>query len=621
MSVFVRGGSLKGIRYLREYFATHFAAVFAFYISAAVFAIAFIFMTYLKNEYQHYLREKSYETENAVMEAMQRNLNESLRELITTGSEMVTDKKLLELTAEADRAYGEEIGTGQSYLNLYNALVAYDHLRFVSAIAVVGKEGLICQYDRYKQLMSTLWDDENQAYVENMAAEVFQNIADGNLPRYMAYLDPHVYPDSKRKVFHVAYPFTGGVTGIRDTEYVVVITYSMEVFDTFLNTVEVPKVKYIHGYITDEQDEVLYYNDRKHESGADFLKEDGEATLIAKPLKYFGWTANVLMDEREMQAHVNDIYQKGIVFYVSVLMVYIVIIIMVVGRLLNPIHAISESLKAAERGDYNCKIRIKGKNEIWQLAEEYNRMADAIEEKNCEIRRKNEERLQSLKQQHRAEMEALESQINAHFICNTLGCINYEAIEAGNHQVSVLIKKLSNILRYTFDQHSQTVFMFQEIAWVDQYLYLQKKRYETLFDYEISFPDAYHYWPCCKLIFQPFVENSILHGFKGCEIESGGGMIRIMGEGFGDWLQIVIEDNGGGMETEQATAIEEILGGKRDMSLESQKSTGIGIRNVVARMYMFYGEELDIKMSTAVGKGTVFTFRIPLPGREGGEAI
>ena len=140
------------------------------------------------------------------------------------------------------------------------------------------------------------------------------------------------------------------------------------------------------------------------------------------------------------------------------------------------------------------------KNRPWQLAEEYNRMADAIEEKNGEIRRKNEERLQSLRQQHRAEMEALESQINAHFICNTLGCINYEAIEAGNHQVSVLIKKLSNILRYTFDQHSQNVFMFQEIAWVDQYLYLQKNRYETLFDYEISFPDAYHYWPCCKQI-------------------------------------------------------------------------------------------------------------------------
>ncbi len=617
MCIVVRGGSLKGIRYLREYFATHFAAVFAFYISVAVFVIAFIFMTYLKNEYEHYLWEKGYETEDAVMEAMQRDLNASFRELITTGSEMVTDRNLLELTVEVDREDGKGVKAGQSYLNLYNALVAYDHLRFVSAVAVVGKDGMICQYDRYKLLKSTMWDDENLAYVEEMAAELFQSIADDNLPRYMAHLYPHAYPDSERKVFHVAYPLTGGVTGIRSTEYAVVITYSMEVFDTFLNTVEVPQVKYIHGYITDEQGEVLYYNNARHESLQDFLRvEEREATLIAKPLEYFGWTANVIMDETQMKAHVEEIYRRGLTLYMLILMVYVMIIIMVIRRLLNPIHSISESLKAAERGDYNSKIRIEGRNEIWQLAEEYNRMADAIEEKNCEIRRKNEERLQSLRQQHRAEMEALESQINAHFICNTLGCINYEAIEAGNHQVSVLIKKLSNILRYTFDQRCQTVYMFQEIAWVDQYLYLQKNRYETLFDYEIRFPDAYHYWPCCKLIFQPFVENSILHGFKGREIESGGGIIRITGEGFGDWLQIVIEDNGTGMEPRQAAAVREVLAQKRDGGIESQKGAGIGIRNVVTRMHMFYGEDLDITLQSAVGEGTVFTFKIPLPKQE-----
>lgn len=616
MCIVVRGGSLKGIRYLREYFATHFAAVFAFYLSVAVFVIAFIFMTYLKNEYQHYLWEKGYETEDAVMEAMQRDLNASFRELITTGSEMVTDRNLLELTVEVDREDGKGVKAGQSYLNLYNALVAYDHLRFVSAVAVVGKDGMICQYDRYKLLKSTMWDDENLAYVEGMAAELFQSIADDNLPRYMAHLYPHAYPDSERKVFHVAYPLTGGVTGIRSTEYAVVITYSMEVFDTFLNTVEVPQVKYIHGYITDEQGEVLYYNNARYESLQDFLQvEEREATLIAKPLEYFGWTANVIMDETQMKAHVEEIYRRGLALYMLILMVYVMIIIMVIRRLLNPIHSISESLKAAERGDYNSKIRIEGRNEIWQLAEEYNRMADAIEEKNCEIRRKNEERLQSLRQQHRAEMEALESQINAHFICNTLGCINYEAIEAGNHQVAVLIKKLSNILRYTFDQRCQTVYMFQEIAWVDQYLYLQKNRYETLFDYEIRFPDAYHYWPCCKLIFQPFVENSILHGFKGREIESGG-IIRITGEGFGDWLQIVIEDNGTGMEPRQAAAVREVLAQKRDGGIESQKGAGIGIRNVVTRMHMFYGEDLDITLQSAVGEGTVFTFKIPLPKQE-----
>ena len=83
---------MKGIRYLKEYFATHFAAVFAFYISMAVFVMALIFMNYLRDEYLHYLREKSYETENAVMDSMQQNLNDSFRELITTASEMLTGR-------------------------------------------------------------------------------------------------------------------------------------------------------------------------------------------------------------------------------------------------------------------------------------------------------------------------------------------------------------------------------------------------------------------------------------------------------------------------------------------------------------------------------------------------
>lgn len=83
------------------------------------------------------------------------------------------------------------------------------------------------------------------------------------------------------------------------------------------------------------------------------------------------------------------------------------------------------------------------------------------------------------------------------------------------------------------------------------------------------------------------------------------------------------------MEPERAADIEEIISRKKNMSLENQKRVetdiipesrrrvGIGIRNVVTRMYMFYGEELEITMKTAVGEGTVFTFRIPLPRQEG----
>lgn len=208
----------------------------------------------------------------------------------------------------------------------------------------------------------------------------------------------------------------------------------------------------------------------------------------------------------------------------------------------------------------------------------------------------------------RAEREALESQINAHFICNTLNAINYEAINNGDLKVSILLKKLSNILRYTFDQKHQNVYIFQEISWVEQYLFLQKERMDGVFDYEIRFDQDYNDWPCRKLMLQPFVENSILHGFEGLE---EGGKIRIIGEGYQDCLKIVIEDNGCGMVSRMAQILQEILD---NPMLAKSRTVGIGISNVIIRMKMYYGEKFRISMETEEGKGTRFT--LILPGSE-----
>ena len=90
-------------------------------------------------------------------------------------------------------------------------------------------------------------------------------------------------------------------------------------------------------------------------------------------------------------------------------------------------------------------------------------------------------------------------------------------MEGGNFKVSILLKKLSNILRYTFDQKHQNVYMFQEISWIEQYLFLQRERLDSVFDYAIDFDSDYDNWPCRKLMLQPFVENSIIHGFEGME--------------------------------------------------------------------------------------------------------
>ena len=215
--------------------------------------------------------------------------------------------------------------------------------------------------------------------------------------------------------------------------------------------------------------------------------------------------------------------------------------------------------------------------------------------------------IESMKMKQLAEREALESQINAHFICNTLNVINYEAIDSGNYKISVLLKKLSNILRYTFDQKHQNVYMFQEISWIEQYLFLQKERMEGMFDYQIEFDSDYDNWPCRKLMLQPFVENSILHGFEG---RISGGMIRITGRGYKEFLEIAVEDNGCGMDRERSTIIQEIL---ENPLIAKSKEVGIGISNVVTRMQMYYGKEFKVSLDTEEGEGTRFVFLLPMP--------
>lgn len=604
---------MKRLKKIKNYLETHFAVSFVLVLAFSILTIVVIFQGYLKREYLHYLLAQSYETEYAVMESVQRNVKYSVQELVNKGAEMATQEDLFSLAKAADTMSGDEQIIAKNYL--YRMMSEADYLKNITAAAVVGKSGVVGQYDRYRSsLYTSLWSGENEKIAIKRAEELSKRVKDKKIPRYLVFTEPEGYKrNMESKIFHIAYPLTGRRTSALETEYVLIVSYSMDTFREFLNTVEIPKVKYIQGYIADEDGKIIYHKDEgfigKQEK---VLLDRKDVAVIKKEVGYFDWSMNVIMDESEMRKHVSAIYNKSIVIYFVLIVICVAVVSGIINRLFCCIRQISGALKAAGKGDYHTQIEMKGKNEIWQMAEEYNKMISAIDSKNQKIQRQYEENLLAVQCRQQAERKALESQINAHFICNTLGCINYEAIEAGNHQVSILIKKLSNILRYTFDQKCQDVYTYQEIVWIDQYLYLQKSRYES-FEYDIDFPDIYNYWPCCKLMFQPFVENSILHGFEGKE---SGGIIKITAEGAGERLKLCIKDNGCGISGETKDIILEILENKGKISRDSKTGVGIGIHNVVTRMHMYYGENLDIKMETSEGKGTTFTFWIPIPDKE-----
>lgn len=303
----------------------------------------------------------------------------------------------------------------------------------------------------------------------------------------------------------------------------------------------------------------------------------------------------------------GGILNQGMLVFCILLGALTVLFYRMIRRIMKPLGKIQNAMIRTGSGKRYKKIQIEGVHEIWQLAEEYNEMTEKLEIKEQEVEKNHQLTLVSLERQHQAEWDALESQINAHFLCNTLGTINYEAIECGNFKVSKLIKKLSNILRYTFDQKRQKVYMSQEIAWIEQYLYLQKARLEDVFEYRITFSEEFSDWPCCKLMLQPFVENAIIHGFEGRE---SGGILEINVHKSGEFLQLIIQDNGCGIPEEKCGVIQEMLDGEQ---LNITKDIGIGIRNVASRMRMFYGGNVKMVVKSVVGEGTKFIFEIPFP--------
>ncbi|MDE6320209.1 MAG: hypothetical protein K2M22_11010, partial [Lachnospiraceae bacterium] len=138
---------------------------------------------------------------------------------------------------------------------------------------------------------------------------------------------------------------------------------------------------------------------------------------------------------------------------------------------------------------------------------------------------------------------------------------------------------------------------------------LQKYRLMDRFEYEINFPSEYDEWPCCKLFLQPFVENSILHGFENIE---QGGLICITGHAEEDRFVIQIRDNGCGIRPEISLKLKRALEKGKTLKLTGTGS-GIGIQNVVTRMRMYFGERFEVKMETSEGNGTCFTFWLPIP--------
>lgn len=577
--------------------------------SIVLFMLAtFFLLGFLQNEYQQYLLAETAKTETALLNASATNINSMLRDAVMTGADIAVDSELYKLVKNVAESDGALRDTMRLNVKLNN-ITHYNNI--IAATTVVTEGGLLWEYGRYwdNSGYNDLWRDDNLGILWDLYVKVMERTKDKSAVNYEVSTTPLIHEDFPNMIFfHLAYPLVGSNVQKTNSCGVVVFTMRLDLMIQSSALSGTDQRDYISEYITDENGTVLYHRDsdllgeNERHLGTEYIEE------LEMPLDYMDWLIHIDIDTSGMRRNVQNMLLRAVGVYLILLFVSIVVWQMLIWRILQPVGDIGRAMREIRHGEYGGEIKIRGTHELWQLAEQYNRTVKALDAQREETKREFEEKTLTIQRCNEAEREALESQINAHFLCNTLGAINYSAIENGDTEVSVLLKNLSGILYYTFSPNTKMVTIGEELDWVCQYLYLQKFRLMDVFDYEVIFPEEYNEWPCCKLFLQPFVENSILHGLEGRE---KGGKIIICGQRSEERLMISVADNGCGMEKRVSDTIKEILAGNN--ATVERNRVGIGIRNVMARLRMYYGHGLEARLETAPGKGTKFTLWLPIP--------
>ncbi|MCU6793408.1 sensor histidine kinase [Paenibacillus sp. WQ 127069] len=204
-----------------------------------------------------------------------------------------------------------------------------------------------------------------------------------------------------------------------------------------------------------------------------------------------------------------------------------------------------------------------------------------------------------------AQFTALQSQINPHFLFNTLEAVNWEtiALTGKPNQVTKIIDNLSEILRYSLTNPEERVSLQTEIKNVKSYLEIQKYRYEDKFDLEWDYDPKVIGFRVMKLLLQPLIENSIYHGIKEKE---GHGLIRIKIKLVESALQIAIVDNGLGMNKDTLQML------RNNVETQHEFSEHIGLFNTNKRLKLAYGEAYGITIRSKEGWGTAVYLKIPM---------
>ena len=256
----------------------------------------------------------------------------------------------------------------------------------------------------------------------------------------------------------------------------------------------------------------------------------------------------------------------------------------------RPVSRLDKAIAKVKDGDLSIQVKVKTNDELGRLTESFNQMVK-------DLKRYLEDRVQRQKDLNETTLRLYQTQLNPHFLYNTLDTIKWSAKIHQIPEIAVLAENLAVILRKSISS-KPFIQLREELDTIESYIKIQKIRFAGRFLYETEVPDMLEDCVIPKMILQPLVENAIIHGLDGC----ANGYICIYAAQKDGILRISVTDDGCGMGQEMLDWMNSPNPAKRDGHL--------GLYNVIQILKLYYGEEYGIQAESDTS-GTTVTIRLP----------
>ncbi|WP_081390067.1 cache domain-containing sensor histidine kinase [Paenibacillus odorifer] len=300
----------------------------------------------------------------------------------------------------------------------------------------------------------------------------------------------------------------------------------------------------------------------------------------------------------------NRIIFLASIVILSALMMAILLIYYVSRLLTGRILHLSKHISKVASGNLGATLVIDGKDEIGQLARQFNHMVRNINALMSEVQESNRQKNAIQLKQNEIKFKMMASQINPHFLFNALESIRMKALVRGQADISHIVRLLGKMMRKNLEVGNGMISLQSELETVNCYLVIQKFRYDDRLTYELHVDPKANPLQIPPLIIQPLVENCVIHGLEN-RIE--GGMVRVEIRLEDSYLKVQVSDNGTGISKARIQEIRKMLDNNDDY-----ETNNIGMRNIHLRLQLTYGPQFGLTLTSQIGFGTQISFAIPL---------